>query len=434
MSAPNPGSDPSEAERNSEVLVAIIRGYDSRINVRAQRCAKNELRHWTPDELKRLLTRLQPSEMTAGNQEVHGPRFNVSSRWAYAGTAVLGGMAATGMLMLSPLQAGASASLAANGRLREVGGQVWKPSADMLNWATESVRYVKAPTSMMKEAARRGEALCVNRLGRFSIRRDGYAVMSHVWAETRGWQGKAGFGAVSEDLRAKGIVFEHFLRFFDRCEAQWLWVDFLAVPEDLESINESTKREARELRMQVTNCSRGIYTRADKVVVLDGLLLRLDSASKIDVAVVLCLGWWMTRLWTFVEARLAKKLILKTRTSSFDMDEILALLYRTVYNDEHRYARLLDRLWPLRPIPVGFISPAGFTAERQEDLEYLFTAIMWGRGNRWFSGEEDLARALFPLLDLQWRMGWGLKDGLKHIKEAYPQQERLILQYCILGY
>ena len=204
MSAPNPGSDPSEAERNSEVLVAIIRGYDSRINVRAQRCAKNELRHWTPNELKLLLNRLQPSEMTAGNQEVHGPRFNVSSRWAYAGTAVLGGMAATGMLMLSPLQAGASASLAANGRLREVGGQVWKPSADMLNWATESVRYVKAPTSMMKEAARRGEALCVNRLGRFSIRRDGYAVMSHVWAETRGWQGKAGFGPVSEDLRAKG--------------------------------------------------------------------------------------------------------------------------------------------------------------------------------------------------------------------------------------
>jgi hypothetical protein len=57
----------------------------------------------------------------------------------------------------------------------------------------------------------------------------------------------------------------------------------------------------------------------------------------------------MTRLWCFTEARLAKRVILKTAGATFDLDEILDLLYRTVNNEERRYFPLLNRLAHLRP-------------------------------------------------------------------------------------
>lgn len=86
-----------------------------------------------------------------------------------------------------------------------------------------------------------------------------------------------------------------------------MWVDVLAMPEALEDIKPAEKEAAERLRVGVINCLRSIYTRADKVVVIDTLLLRLSTRSPVEVAVVVCLGFWITRLWMYTQARLAKK-------------------------------------------------------------------------------------------------------------------------------
>jgi hypothetical protein len=159
--------------------------------------------------------------------------------------------------------------------------------------------------------------------------------MSHVWAETMGWQRVDGWGPVELSLRKMGLSRSHFLRFFDRCQEEWLWVDVIAMPEVLEDISIAQKMETEELRIGVINSLHSIFTRADKIVVIDTTLLRLSTRSPVDVAAVLCLSFWVTRLWTFTEARLAKKVVIKTRDWNFDLDEILEYLVREAINDEH---------------------------------------------------------------------------------------------------
>ncbi len=97
----------------------------------------------------------------------------------------------------------------------------------------------------------------------------------------------------------------------------------------------------------IVNSLRDIYTRADRVVYLDGLLLRLHSRSMIDLAVNLCLSRWIRRLWPFTET---KQVLLKT----FDLDAILQFLYQIDTNKDHRYFPILTRLAPLRPSPPGY--------------------------------------------------------------------------------
>ena len=119
--------------------------------------------------------------------------------------------------------------------------------------------------------------------------------MSHAWGETCGWNTPTAWGPVDLQLRTKGILHRHFLKFFDRCESEWLWVDILAMPEVFEDMTAAAKAETERLRTDVINNLRQIYMRADKVVCLDSFLLRLHSGGMIDVAVVLCFGRWITQ-------------------------------------------------------------------------------------------------------------------------------------------
>ena len=122
------------------------------------------------------------------------------------------------------------------------------------------------------------------------------------------------------------------------CTAEWLWIDVLAMHEVYEDMSEAEKERTEEMRVQIINRYRGVYERADQVIVLDGLLLRLHTGSMIDVAVILALSRWMSRLWCFMESWLARSVVLKTADAAFDFDELLDLLFKTVNNEEHRYS------------------------------------------------------------------------------------------------
>jgi hypothetical protein len=150
----------------------------------------------------------------------------------------------------------------------------------------------------------------------------------------------------------------------------------------------------------------------------------------IDVAVILALSRWKSRLWYFMELWLARSVVLKTADAAFDLDELLDLLFKTVNNEEHRYFPLLYHLSHLRPASeenTGFIR----SALREDDRNPPLLAKMYhGCEDRYTDVEVDQARALYPFLDLQWTGGWSLKDGLRHIQESFPEQRDILEAYC----
>ena len=360
----------AEPSHTANAISELIQSREENITVRADRVSAFELSSWTVPEVASLLGQLSPKPKKPGNDEPCGPDVNRPSR--------------------------------------------------IVDWM---FTFVKAPLPLIQLSIRQQAALCVNRLGKFQVRREGYAVMSHVWGETCGWNTPTNWGPIDPELRKKGIIHRHFLKFFDKCETEWLWVDILAMPEVFDDMTAAEKTETEELRTGVINSLRGIYMRADKVVCLDGLLLRLRSGGMIDVAITLCLSRWIGRLWPFTETKLAKRVILKTEDSEFDLDFILEFLYDTINNDEHRYFNLLQRLFPLRPTPAGHQS----IGSRDRDL---FVDIYHGCENRLCDVSIDQVRALFPVLDLKWQTEWTLNQGLRHIAVSYPNDKDTLQTYC----
>jgi hypothetical protein len=114
----------------------------------------------------------------------------------------------------------------------------------------------------------------------------------------------------------------------------------------------------------------------------------------IEVAVILALSRWMSRLWCFMESWLARAVVLKTADAAFDLDELLDLLFKTVNNEEHRYSPFLYRLSDLRPASeenTGFIR----SVLREDDRNPPLLAKMYhGCGNRYTDVEVDQVRAL----------------------------------------
>lgn len=400
------------------MMIQLIQRYDIGPN-RARHNVNSQLQRFSIDDVRRILESLQPLERIYGSNEPCGPLFNRHVRLPLWMRGTLFAMVSIGTALLVPFQAGASVVLFFRGQFSAIWKELPRPTFDLIAWARDMVSFVKAPLYLVRKSIEQGAALCINRQGRFSIRDKGYAAMSHVWGETMGWQSKDSWGAVELSLRKMGLARQHFLRFFDLCEAEWLWVDVIAMPEVLEDMEDAQKEDTEKLRVGVINCLKKIYSNADKVVVIDTLLLRLSTRSPLDVAAILCLSFWVTRLWTFTETRLAKKIILKTRDYSFDLDEILELLAKTIINDEHRYYNIFLRLVHLREESVH-----GFPACS------LLESAFWACENRYTNVDVDQCRILFPLLDLKWEYGWTLNQGLSRILEVFPGDAASISQWC----
>ncbi|WQF79355.1 hypothetical protein CDEST_04369 [Colletotrichum destructivum] len=285
----------------------------------------------------------------------------------------------------------------------------------LLRLVPELGRYVKAPATLVRQSIQQQAALCVNRDGKFQVMKSGYSVMSHAWEETMGWSDPQGSGKLDSSARKKGIYKSHFAKFFNRCGATWLWVDALAMPEIFEDMDPAQKTEAEFLRIGVINNIASIFRQADKVVVLDTLALQLSTGSLIDVAVVLSLGRWIRRMWTVAEARLGKKVFVKTADGEADLDEIVSLLEEEAVELGYRFGGLLRTLSILRRKPT-----AGATAELSDLVKaYRHTHT---------EDAVDRVRAAFPLLGLMWGAGWSQEEGMLHLIRQMPTESVFLAQ------
>ena len=201
------------------------------------------------------------------------------------------------------------------------------------------------------------------------------------------------------------------------------------MPEVFEDMNATQKLQTEQLRTSIINNLHSVYSRADKVMILDSALLRLRTSSLVDAAYVLSMGFWMSRLWPMTECRLARKVLLKTEDQSFDLDVIIDYLARMINNDQHRYYPLLDRLTPLRPTPSWSERLIAYHDGTNPDAQ-TFDDIICACETRFTNVEIDIAKALFPLLDLKWNCEWTLEDGLHHVKGRFPDQIPLLRHYA----
>ena len=398
---------------------------------RVEKAMEWELRDWSVEEVNLLLHRLRPLGSEKGSNAPCGPRYN--QRSSFSTNLILGTASLASRLfaisLIFPIQLGTAFYLAFKRRWKAILVEVPQPSfAIWRTLATIPDPLVKTPRALIQSSIDENNALCVNRRGSFRIMSSGYTVMSHAWQETMAWQSPTEWGSVSLELRKKGFSLGHLERCIDQCETEWLWLDQIAMPEVFRDMDAAQRSQTERLRIDIINNLHTIYTRADKVMILDSALMRLNTLSLIDAAVVLSLGYWMTRLWPMTECWLASKVLVKTEDQSFDLDVIIDYLARTVNNDQHRYFPLLARLTPLRPTPPWSERLIVFGDPKNPESQ-IFNDICRASWTRHTNVEIDIAKVLFPLLNLKWEYEWTLDDGLHHIEGKYPHELHLLRQY-----
>lgn len=399
-------------------LASLIESYEIPSS-RAKQYSEFGLQKFSQEDLKRILDCITPRPRIKGSSHPCGPLYYKRvgiPLWAHG---ILWTIKITGFSVLIPFQSIAAVISLFTGRIRSNWRELASPTVELFSWARNLTAFVKAPPGLIKSSITQKAALCVNRAGEFSVRKSGYSVMSHVWGETMGWSSLTSWGSLHISLRKEGIAYHHFLRFFDRCESEWLWVDVLAMPEVFEDMPQEEKDETETLRVNIINCLHGIYTQADRVIVLDSLLLQLTTRSSVDVAVVLLLGSWRARLWPFVEARLAKKMMLKTMDFMFDLDDVLGFLDKAVGDEQHRYYPLFYRLMFLRESACSRYIPS-------TPLEIAFMGCV----NRHNDVEVDEIRVLFTLLNLEWDKAFSVHDGLVKLIKTFPDEDEWVKRWC----
>lgn len=384
---------------------------------RAQKNAQNELARWAPADVDAVLRQID-----SGGRDHNpcGPEFNIYRGLGIGQKTFLYSCIGLGLACALPIYLVHTTIRLLKHRTFSVYKKTWDEYnlSALLSLVFEMDSYVKAPIKLIRQSIEEGKALCINKNGKFKIMDSGYAVMSHVWEETMGWNSPDGFGKVDLSLRKKGIYRGHFLKFFEKCGAEWLWVDVIAMPEILEDMSEAEKEETEKLRVGVVNNLTSIYRGADRTIVLDSLVMQLKTGSLIDVAVVLCLGRWTSRMWSVAEGRLGKRILVKTGDGETDLDEIISLLHEIATDPSHRYFDLAKTLHGIR----------GNRASRDTrcSLAELVKAYRFA-----YTGEDaDSVRAAYPLLGLSWHPGWGQNEGMRNLITQLSDESPLLAGLC----
>ncbi|EXJ81493.1 hypothetical protein A1O3_07786 [Capronia epimyces CBS 606.96] len=359
----------------------------------------NEFRHWSPQEVRNLFEQNLPpiKEGDAeGRRKLYplGPLYRSipsdSRRWKDLATkAAMVGVVDAFAVPFSPLL------LLASKEQRKKTMQIY---ADLNVSAISSSFFVKASPGLLEQAAQSGKALCVNRWGIFRIMDSGYAAISHVWVETMGLE----YNDEKTEQDERGFNMHHFIRIMDvvrRTGCEWVWFDLLAIPKGRDPAS-------RALKTRLINSLRHVYANAARIVVLDGLTLQLNSGDPLITAAILSCGRWLSRVWTYQEAKLARELKIVTATAVIDLKDMVGALRAAELRDYNRWHQLYLTFARLMPLHEQGISLAD---------------IALSCGNRSCENEIDYARGFFAVLGLEWKQDFTYEDGMLAILQSQPQ-------------
>lgn len=289
---------------------------------------------------------------------------------------------------------------------------------DGLSWLIASLQvqrpyWVKAPSELIERSASEGLALCVNAQGELLLRKDGYVAISHVWEE-----------GIQADISNRGIPYQLLQKIFSLIatvkdvNVDWIWLDCVAIPAGHRSL---TVHE-ESMKTNIINSLAAVYERADAVIIVDALVVRLQSDDIVDVAVALTLGKWMTRLWTFQEVKLAKKALVVTGTTTVDFRTMVRGL--SIMDDLNTTdAGQTDRS------PYMMLYQTFNRLLRNDDGVQL-QGIALSCQDRTTGNDIDYARAFFPILGLTWKTHLTREEGMLQIYESRKEDaSKLILMH-----
>ena len=286
--------------------------------------------------------------------------------------------------------------------------------------------WMKAPLDLVEHSARDCLALCVNAAGEWSLRKDGYVAISHVWVE-----------GIQADSQNRGIPLHHIRRILERIDetkAQWVWLDGLAIP----GASRALTLHEEELKADIINNLASIYKRADAVIVFDALVMRLQSTEPVDVAVALLCGRWQSRIWTYQEVCLAKRALVITGSGLIEFIDVVRVL-RTLSGNEGHLPDILGIEAPVLAHPTRLV----VDAQQHEELYLTFARLLLKGGQkpslaalalacyqRNTGNDIDYARAFFPVLGLMWKVNLTREEGMKIIYDSQRwYAKRLILMH-----
>ncbi|UPX14120.1 uncharacterized protein EKO05_0004611 [Ascochyta rabiei] len=268
--------------------------------------------------------------------------------------------------------------------------------------------FVSASLELMEKAGKCNQALCVNKWGQFKILGSGYAAVSHVWAETMGFE----FHNEKLEQDGRGILMNHFNKIMGKalqCGYEWIWFDLLAIPK--RSTHGTNDARFTQTKTLIINSLHSIYRNAAAVIILDSFALHLPSGDPLKIAPLLVCGMWLTRVWTYQEVKLAQKALVVTATHVVNLQDILDVVAVQEHLNPQRWSELHKTIARLRPI---------------KDQGIYLADIALSCTNRNTENEIDYARGFFALLGLQWQAGWTYEDGIQHIYKSRPQEAAML--------
>ncbi|RYP41098.1 hypothetical protein DL767_001259 [Monosporascus sp. MG133] len=272
--------------------------------------------------------------------------------------------------------------------------------------------FIKPSWNLVVKSAAALGALCVNRDGEFRVNPPGgFAALSHVWSQ--------GLGS---DAQGRGLHRSLIQQIFAKVGPlgiKWVWTDSLAIPgggEELSFVEE-------EMKAMLINAMADIYRKANQVIIFDALVLRLASLDAVDTAVALCLGKWLTRVWTYQEIKLATNAIVANNAGFVRFAEIVDTLRSKAHDevgegyDTHQEAQFPSMFRTFHRL------------QRNDQLGVSLPDIAIGCGYREAHEKLDYARSIFPTLGMPWRFGDNIEDAMKKVYEAQKRHAMRLVLY-----
>ena len=265
-------------------------------------------------------------------------------------------------------------------------------------YSWQAQHWVKPASALVERAANEQLALCVNACGDWQLLENDYVALSHVWDE--------GLYADPGNRGLPRSIIEQLFAMLQPLNAKWLWLDSLAVPggrRDL-TLNEEL------VKTKLINNMDNVYRNAKYVIILDSLLLRLQSKDPVDVGVTVLFSRWVSRVWTYQEVKLASCALILTKAGFVDLRSIIERLGK---QDGAKFLRLYESL-------KRVLNPD--SSSRTSILDIALSS-----DNRSASRDIDYCRGFYPCLGLKWNTRFSRDRGMQYIMESREEEAPLLL-------